>query len=329
MSTPGDQLLTIISARRKLTWNSFRDAFDVIHMTALNTGVGLDRPVDLLRLRSLRRFSELGHVELFPIDSPSAVAVAPSALIRIPVRGLPTAVFAGARPMDTPARLQRACAVFGSNAATVIDAQYSSQAYAPEFIAIQANDGETLARVAHNLQIPYVSPPPAWTLLHASVSVAQYETSLEWNSDRDLDWLRKDFDSRGLSFRSRNEGAEVYLSTFTHPITRRTIHRIRCGDSAALVDRDWGRWLLLSKLGVGVIRYDPALQRVGIPSTVPLPYLLARALTLFTGRAPSFVQPTGDGSAGIDVYSNIPLEAAEYLSQQLGQQLIAESLQPA
>jgi hypothetical protein len=329
MPTPGDQLLTVISARKKLGWNAFRDAFDVIHLGALSAGAGVDQPVDLLRLKTFRCFSELGHAEPLSISSTSAIAVAPTALARLPLRGLPSAIFAGARPMDTVAKLRRACSSFGSNASTIVDAQPSKQAYSPAFIGIQATDDATLEAVAQDLGIPYVSSPPAWNLLHTSASVSQYEASLEWNSDREPDWLKKVFDPGSLAFRSRGVPAEVQLSAFTHPVTRRTVHRIRYGDRAAIVDRDWGRWLLLSQLGVYILRYDPALQRIGVPTTVPLPYLLARSLTLFTGRIPDFVRPAGDASAGMDVYCNIPLEAAEYLSAQLGQQLIADPMSAA
>jgi len=231
--------------------------------------------------------------------------------------------------MDTATRLRRACSPFGGNALAIVDTQHSNHAYAPAFIGIQAIDDETLEAVAQGLGIPYVSWPPAWNLLHASASISQYEDSLEWNSDRDPDWLKKVFDPDCLAFRSRDAPAEFQLSAFTHPVTRRTVHRIRYRNRAAIVDRDWGRWLLLYKLGIHVLHYDPALQRIGVPTTVPLPYLLARSLSLFTGRTADFVHPAGDPSAGTDVYCNIPVEAAEYLSAQLGQQLITDPNPPA
>ena len=329
MSSPGDQLLSVVSARKKLSWIAFRDAFDVIHMGALAAGAGLDQPVDLLRLRTLRGFSELGHAESLPISSPTAVAVAPSALVKLPVLGLPMAILAGARPMDAPTTLRKACSAFGADASPLIEAQHATSAYSPAFIAVQAIDDHTLGAVAQVLGIPYVGSPPAWNLLHASASVGQYEASLEWNTDRDPDWPKKDFDPGSLTFRTSNDAGEAHLSVFTNPATRRILHRIRYGGRAAIVDRDWGRWLLLRGLGVDIVRYDATHQRIGVPSTVPLPYIIARSLALFSGRTPDFVGRPGDRAAGLDVYSNIPMEAAEYLAAQLGQKLIVAALSPA
>lgn len=326
MSRPGDELLAVISARQRLPWRAFRDAFNALHSRALASRSGLDEPLGLLRPRSLRLLSELAHAELPPFQVSTAVAAAPTVLARVPRPGLPRAVLCGSRGLSAAAELREACSTFGRDARVITATHPYSGGYAPSAIAVEASDDEVLQLVAERARIRFAGQPPAWGILRTSASVGEYEASLIWTTERDPTWPRMDFDPSSLTFSFERQEDAIRLSSFKDPVTRRQIHRIWRNGAAAITDRDWGRWLYLRERAVPVVVSDSNAQAMGIPATVPLPRLLARALALFAGLAPLRRGHPANPAASIDLYAGIPSEAAELLALKLGQQLVAFQL---
>jgi hypothetical protein len=194
-------------------------------------------------------------------------------------------------------------------------------------IAVEATDEALLQHVAERVGIKFVGHPPAWQLLTVSASVDDYEGSLRWTSARDPEWPRKDFDMSTLTFRSDCDEPPTRLSMLSNVVTRRQIHRLWRDGQAADVDRDWGRWLYLRDGGRQVVLFESYAQRVAVPATVPLPRLLARALTLLSGIAPLRQADPRVPSLKVDTYSGVPAEVAGLLADKLGQQLVSQRLQ--
>ena len=317
MSRAGDELLAVISARQKLPWQSFREAFDVLHTRALHTGSGIDDGAGYIRIRSMRLLSELGHAEILGYGGSTAICAAPTVLAALPLPGLPVACLCGSRNLRAAADLREAASSFGSSVRVITRSQPFSGGYAPAAIHIEATEAGLLGEAAERADIPFVDVPPAWQILQYSGSSAEYEAQLQWNADADPVWPRKDFDPETLTFRPRDSRTGDRLSSFQDPVTRRQIHRLWRSGQPATVDRDWGRWLYLKDLRDPVMRFDGAAQTLSVPATVPLPALLGRALALCTGLAPARRPSPADGSLQVDVYGGVGLAAAELLASKL------------
>lgn len=320
MSRPGDKLLAVVSARQRMTWSAFRDAFDFLHLQAVNSGNGIE-PVAYVRHRSLRLLSELGHCEVAALGPTTYIYAASTVLARLPHAGLPLAVACGSRGLESVLRLRAVCAPLGHDARVIVASQPSSGGYAPLAIRIEVTDEVVLELVAKRAGLHLAATPPAWRLLRYSASIENYQAQLVWTSEQDPRWPRRDFAADSLTFSLVHAEGHSRLSSFKDPVTRRQIHRLWHNGRSAMTDRDWGRWLYLNHTGQSVLLFDGNAQRVAVPVTVSLPILLGRALTLFSGlvphRRPHPVEPT----LLIDVYSGVSREAAEFLAVKLKQKL--------
>jgi hypothetical protein len=321
MSKPGDELLSVISVRKHLSYRLYRESFDVIHMRAIESHSGLNEPVAFIRSRSLRLLSQLGHAEVFAYGSPVAVCVAPTVLARIPQPGLPQAVLCGSRGLDAALVLRRECLSSGQEANTIVSGQVYGGGYAPSSIFVQAINEDSLKRIAEQLGIKFEAYPPAWRLINYSAGIDDYETELVWYHEPDPVWPRKDFSTKRLTFSFELEEMSNRLSMFEEPITHRRLFRLHRSIGSAATDMDWGRWVYLRDNN-NVLLFDESRQAVYVPATVPLPGLLARGISLFSGVSPSREPHPEKEGYYVDVYTGIPLEAAELLALKLGQNLM-------
>jgi len=243
-------------------------------------------------------------------------------LAKLPRAGLPIAVLCGSRDLELASRLREACSPFGRDARVIVASQPLSEGYAPSAIWIEVTDAGILDRLAECSGVTFAAEPPAWRLLRYSASVKDYEAKLAWTSEPDPEWYRKDFSPGSLTFSWTHAEGQTRLSSFKDPVTQRQIYRIWCNGRAAMVDRDWGRWLYLKEAGIGALFFDSNAQRVAVPATAPLPGLLGRALTLSSGLVPHRLTHPTEPMLLIDVYSAVSREAAEFLAEKLSQVLI-------
>jgi hypothetical protein len=188
-------------------------------------------------------------------------------------------------------------------------------------VAIETIDDRILDLVGQKARIRVAKDPPGWHILRASKSVAEYETLLQWTTSDDPRWRRRDFNPATLRFGFETVVGESRLSEFQDPITHRRIHKLWRGGRGVIVERDWGRWLLLRELLVRAVTYDANKQTLALPATVPLPPLLGRGLSLFSGFAAERVANPVKSDLNIDIYKNIPREAADFVASHLGQVL--------
>jgi hypothetical protein len=319
-------MLAVISARKRLPWRTYREAFDTLHMRAMASHSGLDEPLGPLRSRSLRLLSELAHAELPPYGSRTAVAAAPTVLARVPRPGLPRGVLCGSRDIATASLLRNACSTVGATAKTIIATHPYSGGYAPSAVLVETDDETALQHVAEQADIHFAPHPPAWSMLSATASISSHDKLTDWTSEPDPTWPRQDFDTSRLAFGTAQDSNEIHFSVFQDPVTHRQVHRLWRGTSATLIDRYWGRWFLLRDRAVSALLFDDDAQLLAVPATVPLPPLHARAIALFSGLAPSRQSHPSNPSLLIDAYAGIPREAAESLASKLDQQLTCRQL---
>jgi hypothetical protein len=316
-----DRLLEVISTRGKMSLDDFDIAFD--HLVPLADSE--DRV--FARRSTLSALEALGHCE---IDWNRRLLFACRPILaRLPVAGCPRIVLAGARVTQTVMALKN----YAKAHQEIADFSCTSQVRGlPDVITLEVADELTLAQCATVCNLPLSGKlPVAWTLANVSGCLADYKSTLAWKPDASLNWRRRIFDPTAPFFRREDDpkaapilSHSARLTEHTNPVTQQRDWRWTKDGSYALVARDWGRWLALAAANVRVLLYDTHRQRLAVPSSTPLPRLLARGATLCSGRA-SYT----DDLLRQNVYDSVPPALASLIAHKCGQSCKSATLERA
>lgn len=327
-----DRLLYVISARQKMPWAAFRQAFDLLHEPEATE----TEDAGSVRRRTARALDLLGHADFFFDESGGGVYAAPPVLAALPSTGLPEAVLCGTRAPNTLDQLREVCADHTGNVELEDVAHPRAAALTPSRIALRTETEETLQAVADALSIPYLRVPPARTLLAFAGDLDAYLGQLDAPKQGMLTtWKRKDFDPRHLRFRwGKNERDDFRLSQCLDPNRgNRWVHFLFEGGCRVAVDRNWGRYEALRRASIDVLHYDDRRFVLAVPGSAPLPRLLARALALCSGFAPRFapltaLAVTGPETWGYHLYERVPADLAAAVAAKVRQRLQPAMLDP-
>jgi len=309
----GDLLLYAVSARRDVQWPAFRNAADAL--------LTLDSSItpDMRRARSLAASmgDALGHWDVLAGDGATArICIAPPSLACLPWPGLPRAVLCGSRSPDT------LTAVAAAAASTEVTVRLRHiHPYAPARIEVTARTDAELASFADRLGVHHDPEPTAWLLASLSCSASEYVETLDWLPESELNWPCREFDPDRLAFgafgqlpRGPRDPVQPRLLSYEHPAGWARRDRLTWAGKTAEVDRSWGRYLVLAAAGRRVLRVDKRHGIVGVPRQLPLPKLLARALTLSSGEPPRADQGPGLGE---HVYWGVPAAISDAVANKL------------
>jgi hypothetical protein len=192
-------------------------------------------------------------------------------------------------------------------------------------------DNQILEEMANELKIYFYKEGPAsWRLANFSSSIREVKRSLVFEKRVEPGWKRRIFMKNMLFFsKKKKEWANGQtLVEYTNRIDKQLRHWLWDGAEAAEVERDWGRYLALADSGLKILLYDRKLCRMAVPLTVPLPCILARALVMCSGMAPTLARTPlkrlGDIPPGchLQIYSSVTPAIASLISEKLGQKLI-------
>ncbi len=325
-----DLLLQTVSTFGRMNIENFDSAFNIVYKLAGNPGGEVD--LYNVKRQTIRFLDSLGHCE-FDFERRQVFACPPT-LISIPTCGLPKAILTGAR---IPSMIQKIKDFIRTNKNSIsynIELQRVGLLLLPSAIFIEAIDYEYLKKVAQAAQISYdFVIPAAWSLVNFSEGIEKIMKGIRYEDKGDLDWHRRIFSTDTLTFsKSHYTEKPQGLVSYINPVSQQRLHWIWNGNSAAEVDRDWGRYIALSDKRINVILYDERRYKLAVPSTVPLPRFLARAATMCTGLAPFPAEigakPIGGVPAEhpIDIYKAIPPVIAQMISKKLSQELIPHNV---
>lgn len=327
MCNTSDTLLYVLSARGEMSWPEFKKVYDYLHTIHVLPNELGETNIRFSRSQAARALDSLGHCDLDFSKESQRIYAAPPVLARLPRTGIPQAVLAGARFPQTIPKLVEACKAANRRVKLIVDGQPGGRGLEPARVIIQADYAKDIAGFACKLGIKFEKEPPAWLTLNFSASVDEYERTLRWSVMRELNWLRKDFSFDSLSYAGlQRQGDGVRLSRYANPVNNLPQYLIWKDGQCAEVDRDWGRYLALREAGVQVITYDPQRFLFAVPKSVPLPRLVARALTLCSGYLPRFIKAgggtlTGSNWMGLAVYQDVPPQVAQLAATKLGQEM--------
>jgi hypothetical protein len=273
-----------------------------------------------------RILESLGFVE-FDFNK-RKVFVCPPALVMLPSNGLPKAILTGAR---TPTLLKKIKKAIDKNKYNIriYKLDQSKKGFSlPEVIFIEAANIQSLKDIAQESEIFLDSEIPAcWKMANSSVSINNIESELVFIPREDINWKKKFFNTKQLKFSYQNDNTEGYrLVEYTNPLTQQKMHWIWNGKQASEIMRDWGRYLILKHSEKNVIIYDEEKEYLGVPMTIPLPRLLARAAALSSGKAPFIIRLNCTGTLlnelDFYIYTGIPKAITNVICEKLGQKTI-------
>jgi hypothetical protein len=326
-----ERLLSVLSAKQEMSWAAWKKAFDYLSTTPTAT-----EPFQIDSLRAertdvLRALGALGHCDVeFDERGSGRVFVAPPVLARLPLAGLPQAVLAGSRTLQTVQQLVEACRNSGGEIKIEITAQLARLRLLPARVLVRAATPESLAQFAAAQNLEFDLQPAAWRILHFAGTLNEYLAGCP--AVGELNWARRDFTLETLQFRPAHAtGADLRLSNYTDRVRNTTRCLFWQRGRARKVERAWGRYAMLQAAGLNVLIYDAQQLRFAVPVSAPLPRLLARGLALCSGYAAEFLPRQSlpyphPEQRGFAVFQAVPPPIAELAADKMGQSLLPYSL---
>lgn len=325
MYNQSDVLLFTLSVKREITWAEFKKVYDYLYTVQILTNEVGETSIHFSRNQTARALDSLGHCDIeFSKDSQKVYA-APPTLARLPRAGIPEAILAGARFPYTVQRMVEACKASNKRVSLVVNDQPTGYGLEPVRVTVLAEYAKDIASLGGLMGIKFENEPPAWSILNFSASLDDFKGTLQWSKKRDLNWQHKNFNFNSLRYEGKNQQESgIRLSRYTNPVKNIPFYLIWKGDQCAEVDGDWGRYLALKEAGLNVIFYDPQRFLFAAPRTIPLPRLIARALTFCSGYLPRHTLNSTilrSNTLGLTVYQDIPPQIAQLAATKIGQEL--------
>lgn len=325
-----DKMLYAISTLGKLPIDRYYKIFDYFYSPNNDTGLETDSNYTKLRYYLLRLLDSLGHCEC----ASRSIFVCPPTLLLLPTNGLPKAVLTGARTPKLMQRLEKFQREKKNEVYIHQVEQSNEKVVLPRAIYIEAISTRHLVEIASAAKINYsLEVPAAWSLVNFSSGAEDLTNSLIFSERYEPRWKKLSFSPEDLLFKQYYEppAEGLKLTAYKDPLSQQLQYWLWDRDIAAYVSRDWGQQLVLANQNVRILIYDKRRHRLALPSTTPLPTLLARAATLCTGLVPHTTcieERTGDIKAGknIDIYDGITPPLVEAISKKLGQELVYKNL---
>ncbi|MBK8153781.1 MAG: hypothetical protein IPK61_12535 [Saprospiraceae bacterium] len=136
------------------------------------------------------------------------------------------------------------------------------------------------------------------------------------------EWARKVFDTNLLRFVKDTEEIDKKLSLQEYYVCYQYTHILWLDNKSYEVDRNWGKFLLLSEKNKKVIYYNEITNELAIPKYVQLPRLIAESIMLLSGQVPYYKSVNIDGiNLVYQFYQNVPKLFAENLFKKFNQNI--------
>ncbi|MDA8056069.1 MAG: hypothetical protein M0Z77_10565 [Thermoplasmatales archaeon] len=318
-----DSLIYSMSVKGNLSLESF---YDILSSATLegehdegNVNFGVGKQV-------LRILESLGYCE-YDYNHRKIFMCKPT-FVLLPSSGIPTAALVGARIPKLIDKIKQAVKNEKGRAFFIRVPQKSYGVDIPSLVTIQADNCETLQRIALSCNVEAdLNSPGAWKMALFSASINEVrENLLPMLRSRNNQELRV-FDENRLLFVQDKE-QDARLTEFIDRSNNQRNYWYWEGTNAATINREWGIYLSLFLAEKKVLIYNPRLLELSVPASAPLPTIISRSLSLCTGTSPYFAR-TGQKRLGdipenhpLHVFSGIPREIATLAASKVGQDLV-------
>ncbi|MCF7824820.1 MAG: hypothetical protein K9N35_11690 [Candidatus Marinimicrobia bacterium] len=328
-----DILLHYFASKLVASRKNYGDVFESIYYNNFDDSQS-DYSISLSQLKrfSLNLLDSMGFID-YDYQTERIIALPPR-LVPVPARAGRRALLIGVRTPQLIQRMKQLVEKVGLEFNAATQDELDNRFMLPSTITIRgysntcALDIENRFReVAGGCGIPYDSDEyPQVALAGYSGDIDQYRGLLRADDNfNDQDWSLKIFNSQLLKFvRPTFESIDKSFALIEYKLNEYTYHhRLWINNIAHEVDKNWGRYLILKQYNQHVIKYIKTAHfriTVLIPAGIPLPRLIAKAIILLSGRAPSTKSLTIGGRINMyNIYKNVPLPLAKNYFKKIGQ----------
>ncbi len=315
-------LLDVISTRGEISFEEFRKIINELYLKDADDNISLKE----YSIQLLYYLDALGHCE-FDFESRKVFACQPI-LALIPGMGSLNAVLAGARGSQMMKKIKGIEEKYKDCLSIHIIKQEREGIILPDAVIFETLDELVFNEVACILGVQYAGKiPVAWVIANGSCDIGESFDRAEEYKGNKLNWTCRRFNSNKLSFQKYvSEDILPQLFEYTNPVSQKKVYLYVGDDNMKKVERDWGRYYLLNKFDKHVLVYDSRKHVLAVPGYVPLPKLLARALTLCSGLASYKQTLTCDihhlhKVLPVDIYKGVTVSMANLIASKVGQNL--------
>lgn len=289
-----------------------------------------------IRYKIIRSLDALGYCE-FDFDQ-RYVSICTPSIVSLPFAGTTRAILVGARTESLIKKITSFKKNHKDNIGIEIIPQKIYHIFSqdkilhfplPDTIMIEAVSDSILRDLTDYLGINGFSQiSPSSKILDFSCNLDEVKSRLEVKIFVEPNLPARTFLSSKLSFAKghiKTDGSR--LTTYINPIDQKRLHIYWKEEQGSEIDRDWGRFMVLSDEGVNIIFYDNKTQTMAVPTYVPLPRLLSRVATICSGSLPIFQRQLISIKSAepqfylMDAYRAVPPRIAHTIAEKLGQRL--------
>jgi hypothetical protein len=335
----GNLILQILSTKRNLKFQEFSELIDSIESSEKIWEYSkFQQTPKYIKQTSISFYDYLGYLDYdYNLNK---ISINKPQIIIIPSSNSLKAILIGGRSKSFIDALQDKCYQSKINLEIIPQSKQLEIYYLPDLVRLTPanckNCSEAWKRlqfVAEGLNIefritekPYPQPQVVqFGLQDFSETIYGYKQNMLANKfiERpNYEWARKVFDTSILKFVKGIIPIDKTLSLQEYYVQYQYTYILWLDNKSYEVDRNWGKFLLLSEQNRKVIFYNENTKELAIPKFVQLPRLIAESIILLSGQAPYYKNVTINGSNLIyQFYQNVPKLFAENLFRTFNQQI--------
>jgi len=335
----GNLILQILSTKRNLKFQEFSEIVDSVENIEKVWELSkFQQSPKYIKQTSISFYDYLGCLDYdyflnkISINKPQFVIIPSTASVK--------AILIGGHSKSFIDNLQDICNSYGVNLEIISQAKQLEIYYLPDLIRLTpanckncTDAWKKLQRVAEQLNIEFkiterqIRQPKIvqFGLQDFSESIDGYKKNILTNKfveKPNYEWARKVFDTNILKFVKDTGEIDKKISLQEYYVRYQYTHILWLDNKSYEVDRNWGKYLLLSEINKKVIYYNENTKELAIPKYVQLPRLIAESIMLLSGQVPYYKSVTIDDSNLVyQFYQNVPKLFAENLFKKFHQNI--------
>jgi len=335
----GNLILQILSTKRNLKFQEFSEIVDSVE--------NIEKVWELSKFQQSPKYIKQTSISFYDylgcLDYDyflNKISINKPQFVIIPSNSSVKAILIGGHSKSFIDNLQDSCNTQGVNLEIVSQSKQLEIYYLPDLIRLTPANCKNcteawkkLQRVAEQLNIEFkITEKPVPQPQIAQFGLQDFSESIEGYKKNVLEnkfierpnyeWARKVFDTTVLKFVKDTGEIDKKLSLQEYYVRYQYTHIFWLDNKSYEVDRNWGKFLLLSEKHKKVIYYNENTNELAIPKYVQLPRLIAESIMLLSGQVPYYKSVNIDGSNLVyQFYQNVPKLFAENLFKKFHQNI--------
>lgn len=331
MKEYNDLLVCFLTVKGESSAKDYFEAFESVYQEMFGPQEIESHPIELSRLKrwSLNYLDYMGILDYE--YSTKNIVVNPPQFILIPTQSGRKVLLIGGRTPELMQKIKAQAEEEGLH----LDLEPQDKSLSPFILpptvtvtGFDESDGNKIERkfkkIAEACSI-YFNPDklPQFRLAEFSGNIDEYKSQLTPDERfDDSGWPARIFDVDQLRFVPIDtQSIDKSFSLVEYRLTEYSFkHRLWMNDQPHVINKNWGRYMILNHSRKEVIFNDRDKNIVAIPASLPLPRLISEAMTLFSGKAPKrlFLEIEGI-KTWFNIYENIPPIFASNYFKKVGQ----------